>query len=140
MLIVIAVAVIVIAADQASKAFVLSRPWAVASNTGFLSVRRQLTRRGPLMCALAKPLLVGLWLASIVLAVALLQTGVIADNALNAACIGAALGGAGGNVADRLRREGIVDFIAIGPWPPFNLADAAIVVGVGLLFLSFVRT
>jgi signal peptidase II len=140
MLIVIAAAVIVIAADQASKAFVLSRPWAVASNTGFLSVRRQLTRRGPLMCALAKPLLVGLWLASIAIAVALLQAGVIADNALNAACIGAALGGAGSNVADRLRHEGIVDFIAIGPWPPFNLADAAIVVGVALLFFSFVKT
>ena len=37
-------------------------------------------------------------------------------------------------------REGIVDFIAIGPWPPFNLADAAIVMGVGLLFFSLVET
>lgn len=85
-------------------------------------------------------MLVGLWIASIVLAAVLVQTGAIAETALNAACIGAALGGAAGNIADRLRRGAIVDFIAIGRWPPFNLADAAIVAGIGLLVLSLVRT
>lgn len=139
MLIAIAVAVSVIAADQASKAFVLSRTWAANSNTGFLGIRKQLTRRGPLMLALARPTLVGLWIASAVIAAVLLQTGMIAETALNAACIGAALGGAASNVSDRLRREAIVDFIAIGRWPPFNLADAAIVMGVGLLFFSLVK-
>lgn len=139
MLIAIAVAVSVIAADQASKAFVLSRTWAANSNTGFLGIRKQLTRRGPLMLALARPTLVGLWIASAVIAAVLLQTGTIAETALNAACIGAALGGAASNVSDRLRREAIVDFIAIGRWPPFNLADAAIVMGVGLLFFSLVK-
>jgi signal peptidase II len=140
MLIAIAAAAIVIAADQASKAFVLSRSWTANSNAGgFLSVRKQLTRRGPLMLAVAKPALVGLWLASIALAAVLLQTGLIADDARNAAGIGAALGGAAGNIADRLRRGAIVDFIAVGRWPLFNLADAAIVAGVGLLVLSFVE-
>lgn len=140
MLIEIAAAVSVIAADQASKAFVLSRSWAAHSNTRFLHIRKQLTRSGPLMLALAKPLLMGLWLGSAAIAAVLLQTGIIVENALNAASIGAALGGAASNVADRLRRQAIVDFIAIGRWPPFNLADAAIVVGVGLLVLSFVKT
>ncbi len=140
MLIAIATAVSVIAADQASKALVLSLTWAADSNTGFLAIRRVLTRRGPLMCAVAKPTLVGLWLASAAIAAVLVQAGLIADNALNAACIGAALGGAAGNVADRLRRGAIVDFIVIGRWPPFNLADAAIVAGVGLLVLSLART
>lgn len=139
MLIAIAVAVSVIAADQASKAFVLSRTSAANSNTGFLGIRKQLTRRGPLMLALARPTLVGLWIASAVIAAVLLQTGMIAETASNAACIGAALGGAASNVSDRLRREAIVDFIAIGRWPPFNLADAAIVMGVGLLFFSLVK-
>jgi signal peptidase II len=92
------------------------------------------------MCAVAKPTLVGLWLASAAIAAVLVQAGLIADNALNAACLGAALGGAAGNVADRLRRGAIVDFIVIGRWPPFNLADAAIVAGVGLLVLSLART
>jgi len=140
MLIAMAVAVSVIAADQASKAFVLSRTWAANSNTGFLCIRKQLTRRGPLMLAVARPTLVGLWIASLAIAAVVLQTGMIADTASNAACIGGALGGAAGNVADRLRRGAIVDFIAIGRWPPFNLADAAIVVGVGLLFFSFITT
>jgi signal peptidase II len=139
MLIAIAVALSVIAADQASKAFVLS--WTLAnSNTEFLFIRTQLTRRGPLMLSLARPTLVGLWIVSAVIAAALLQTGIIAQNAVNAACVGAALGGAAGNVADRVRRGAIVDFIAIGRWPPFNLADAAIVVGVVLLVWSFVKT
>jgi signal peptidase II len=139
MLIAIAVAVGVIAADQASKAFVMSRARAENSSSRPLFIRKQLTKHGPLMLSLARPTLVGLWLASAVIAVVLLQTGLIAENALNAACIGAALGGAAGNVADRVRRGAIVDFIAIGRWPPFNLADAAIVVGVGLLVWSFVE-
>jgi len=140
MLIAIAAAVSVIAADQASKALVLSLSWAADSNTGFLAIRRVLTRRGPLMLAVAKSTLVGLWLASAAIAAILVQAGIIAETPLNAACIGAALGGAAGNVVDRLRRGAIVDFIAIGRWPPFNLADTAIVVGVGLLVLSLVKT
>ena len=139
MLIVIAAAVSVIAADQASKAFIMSRSWAADSNTGFLLIRRRLTRRGPLMLSLARPILVVFWIISAAIAVVLLQTGVIAQNIMNAACVGAALGGAAGNIVDRLRRGAIVDFIAIGRWPPFNLADAAIVVGVVLLVLSFAK-
>jgi signal peptidase II len=138
-LIATAVAVGVIAADQVSKALILSRTRAAGSHTGLFGIRKQLTRRGPLMLSLAMPMLVGLWLASATAAAVLLQTGIIAANALNAACIGAALGGAGANIADRLRRGAIVDFIVIGRWPPFNLADAAIVVGVGLLVLSFAK-
>lgn len=138
MLIAIAVAVSVIAADQASKVFVLSRSWAADSNARFLAVRKVLTRRGPPMLALASPTLVGLWIASAAIAAILLQTGIIAANALNAACVGAALGGAAGNITDRLRRGAIVDFIVVGRWPVFNLADVAIVAGVGLLVWSLV--
>ena len=92
MLIAIAVAVGVIAADQASKAFILSQTWATSSNTGFLAIRKQLTKRGPLMLALARRTLLGLWLASAAIAAILMQAGVIPDNPLNAACIGATQG------------------------------------------------
>ena len=48
-------------------------------------------------------------------------------------------GGALGNVADRLRHGAVTDFLdfhAAGHhWPAFNLADAAIFVGVALLLL-----
>jgi signal peptidase II len=83
---------------------------------------------------------VGLWIASIAIAAVLVRAGMIAENAVNAAAIGAALGGAAGNIADRLRHGAIVDFIAIGRWPLFNLADVAIVAGVGMLVLSLVET
>ena len=44
--------------------------------------------------------------------------------------LGAALGGAAGNLFDVLVRKGVVDYVELGPWPPFNLADVAIVLGV----------
>jgi signal peptidase II len=57
-----------------------------------------------------------------------------------AAAIGAVLGGAVGNVADRLRFGGVVDFIDVHVagwhWPAFNVADSAICVAVALLALD----
>jgi len=47
--------------------------------------------------------------------------------------LGLALGGATGNLADRVLRGAVADFIAVGAWPTFNLADAAMVTGVVLL-------
>jgi signal peptidase II len=40
------------------------------------------------------------------------------------------LGGAIGNLLDRIMQGHVTDFIDIGPWPVFNLADSAIVVGL----------
>lgn len=47
--------------------------------------------------------------------------------------LGLLVGGAAGNVIDRLSHGFVIDFIAIGPWPRFNVADSAITVGVLLL-------
>lgn len=49
--------------------------------------------------------------------------------------LGLILGGALGNLADRVRLGYVVDFIDLRWWPVFNLADSAIVVGVSLLAL-----
>jgi signal peptidase II len=50
------------------------------------------------------------------------------------------LAGIGGNVADRLRLGFVIDFIDVqfGGWhyPTFNIADAAICIGAGLLILD----
>ncbi len=43
---------------------------------------------------------------------------------------GLLLGGAVGNLCDRVRGAGVVDFIELPHWPAFNVADAAITVGV----------
>lgn len=47
--------------------------------------------------------------------------------------LGLQLGGAIGNLLDRIRYGHVVDFIDIGFWPIFNMADIAIVTGVGIL-------
>ncbi len=48
---------------------------------------------------------------------------------------GLLLGGAFGNILDRLRAGSVTDFVKLPlGWPPFNLADACITVGVLLLF------
>lgn len=46
---------------------------------------------------------------------------------------GMLLGGALGNLADRLREGAVIDFIDPVAWPAFNLADAFVVVGVAVL-------
>lgn len=52
--------------------------------------------------------------------------------------VGLVLGGSVSNLVDRLRYGYVTDFLDLDYWPAFNLADTFIVVGVGLLFLSFV--
>jgi signal peptidase II len=47
--------------------------------------------------------------------------------------VGLLLGGALGNLVDRAREGAVVDFIDPIFWPAFNLADAAIVIGVLVL-------
>lgn len=53
--------------------------------------------------------------------------------------VGLLAGGAIGNLADRVRVDAVTDFIAVGSWPPFNLADIAITVGVVLLVFLYLR-
>ena len=47
--------------------------------------------------------------------------------------VGLQLGGALGNLIDRVRLGEVVDFIDVGWWPVFNLADSSIVVGIATL-------
>ncbi|HEB56174.1 MAG TPA: lipoprotein signal peptidase [Gammaproteobacteria bacterium] len=65
------------------------------------------------------------------------------DQHLQAAALSLVLGGALGNVIDRLLLGHVVDFIQIyydrWYWPAFNIADSAITLGVGLLILDTLR-
>lgn len=47
--------------------------------------------------------------------------------------LGLQLGGAVGNIVDRIHQGYVVDFIAVKSFPVFNLADSCIVIGVCLL-------
>lgn len=59
---------------------------------------------------------------------------------LAAVGLGLIIGGAGGNVVDRLRYAAVVDFLDFHAgkwhWPAFNAADSAICIGVAVLALS----
>lgn len=50
------------------------------------------------------------------------------------------VGGAVGNLIDRLRFGQVIDFFDFRVWPVFNMADIGIVIGVGILFLELFKT
>ena len=54
--------------------------------------------------------------------------------------LGLVIGGSVANLIDRVRLGHVTDFLDFLYWPAFNLADTFIVVGVGLLFASFVAS
>jgi signal peptidase II len=88
------------------------------------------------------PLLIGFSVAVIALLIWLLATG-RAGAKLGECGIALILGGAVGNVFDRLVRRSVTDFIDfhIGSyhWYTFNLADSAIVIGALLVILELFR-
>lgn len=53
--------------------------------------------------------------------------------------LGMVMGGALGNLVDRLTTGAVTDFLDFRVWPVFNLADSAIVVGVGIIIWWFWR-
>lgn len=50
--------------------------------------------------------------------------------------MGMQVAGAAGNLIDRLMHQEVTDFISVGTFPVFNVADASITVGVGVLLLG----
>jgi signal peptidase II len=52
--------------------------------------------------------------------------------------LGLQLGGAIGNLTDRVRMGHVTDFIDVGAWPAFNVADSSIVIGVAVILTFFV--
>ena len=54
--------------------------------------------------------------------------------------LGLQLGGAFGNLLDRVRLGHVTDWVDVGPWPVFNVADACIVTGLVLLAWMFIMS
>jgi signal peptidase II len=131
---------IVLAADQAAKAVVEARlvpgedvdvlgplgltlshnrgvAFGLAGGTGTPLVLVSLAALGVVAYLFARnPARPGMWVA----------TGLLA-------------GGAIGNLVDRIRVGAVTDYVDVLSWPPFNLADVAISVGVLLLVLLYLR-
>jgi signal peptidase II len=129
--------VLAFALDQATKALVLAQlEERQAIVLGRLVIRR-LIKRPAAAGFLGRPRqLLTLWAAEVILIVALFHFGPFAPNATAQVAVAAALGGAGGNVCDRLWHGGVVDFLDLRFWPVFNLGDAAIVIGVTVSILQ----
>jgi signal peptidase II len=53
--------------------------------------------------------------------------------------VGLLAGGALGNLVDRVRADAVTDYVDFLSWPPFNLADVAVTLGVVILALSYLR-
>lgn len=50
--------------------------------------------------------------------------------------MGMQLGGAVGNLIDRIQIGHVTDFISVGTFPVFNIADSSITIGVGILLIG----
>ena len=55
---------------------------------------------------------------------------------LSVLSLGMIMGGIFGNLMDRVIYHSVIDYLAFGTFPVFNLADIGITVGVGLLIIS----
>jgi signal peptidase II len=140
------VAVVVVAADQ------LTKWWAIeALADGPVAVVGSLRFRLIFNEASAFSIGGGSWwgpivtVAGLVIIAGLLWFLRSSTGRLSAVAVGLVIGGAVGNLIDRAARSdrgfmggGVVDFVDLGWWPVFNVADAAVVIGVILLLvLSF---
>ena len=102
---------------------------------GPVAIRSVINRQGSGGVLTGNTALLILWTIEASLLLVLVQFWLFRNVAAQVA-LGAALGGAAGNLIDRLCRGGVVDFIDLRIWPVFNLADSAIVAGALLAAIS----
>jgi signal peptidase II len=79
-----------------------------------------------------------LWGAALSLILFIMKQGDFFRAPAAQAGLGAALGGSGSNLYDRIRHGAVTDFLDLGWWPTFNVADVAITVGA-LVAVGFLR-
>lgn len=135
------IALIVLIADQASKAWVIEN---IPLNTTYeifpplkdIFVLTYITNSGAAFGMFPQLSLVFTFVALIVSCVIVwYYRSIPAGQWLVRVSLGLQLGGAIGNLIDRLRFGAVTDLLYIRYVPVFNIADAAIVTGVGLLML-----
>ena len=144
----LALAVAVVVADQAIKAwiltglnlpqlvslkvmgpFYLTMVWNPGVSFGFLQAQHDLVRWALAAFSIAVAIMLAVWVRR-------------SERPLFATAVGMVMGGAVGNVIDRIRFGAVADFVDVSrlhfPWV-FNLADSAITIGICLLLLDMLR-
>lgn len=142
-MLVVLTALAVVALDRWTKAWVLSRFQVHESMPAVPGVVRwtYVQNRGAAFGLLQDQILLFVAVALVVIAVIVYWTPRLPGRARAVrVALGLQLGGALGNLVDRLRWGYVVDFIDLDFWPlhrfpVFNVADAAIVTGTALLVL-----
>jgi len=140
------IALLVIAADQGSKVLAVARLRPGVPVRALGSIMYWTLQRNP---GAAFSLFTRFpWLFTILafgIAIGIIARSNRTRDGLHAAALGLVLGGAVGNLVDRIVREPaifrghVVDFIDFRVWPVFNVADACIVSGALLLVLATSR-
>jgi len=139
----VAVAGVVIAADQLTKNWAVSRLADGSEIHIVWTLRLKLTVNAGMAFSRGGSVGPVIGLVALAVAACLPVMAAHADRKLTVAAFGLVTGGALGNVIDRAFRSGsgflggrVIDFVDLQWWPVFNVADASIVVGGVLLVLS----
>jgi len=132
------VALIVVALDQVSKYFIRANQDILPiPEEGFFRITYS-TNEGIVFGLFAnQAFLITLTAIVGVAAILIYSRYPLANRVLVRVALGLLLGGAVGNLIDRIRLGEVVDFIDVGAWPVFNIADSAVVVGVILIIYYF---
>lgn len=141
-LLLLALATCVVALDQTSKAWAQARlsPGEVVPVLGQLLQLRLVYNSGAAF-GLASGMTIVFPLVALIVVVVIARSASRLANSAWAVALGLLLGGAVGNLCDRLLRPPsvgrghVVDFLALPHWPVFNVADMAIVSSACLIVL-----
>ena len=134
-------AVVVVALDQLTKSWAVDR---LSDGDVHIvgPIDLSLTYNSGAAFSLGPGLTPFLIAAGVVLLAVLIGMTRSVENTPTAVALGVLIGGACGNLADRLFRDhdgAVVDFVDVGWWPVFNVADAALVCG-GICLVLFGAT
>ncbi|WP_161600645.1 signal peptidase II [Mycolicibacterium hodleri] len=129
---IVILALLIVVSDWLTKEFAVRKLAGRRGSLRLVTAGRPVLRRPK-----SPPGLVVWWVLGVACAItALACAPALREDWLLTAGVAAALAGAAGNLADGLIRGAVVDFVAIGHWPAFNLADVAIVGGAAVAGLS----
>ncbi|MCK4362831.1 MAG: signal peptidase II [Dehalococcoidia bacterium] len=133
------VALIVVALDQVSKFFIRANMTLGQSipEEGFFRITYGTNTGGVFGLFANQAFLITLTAIVGVAAILVYSRYPLFNRVLVRIALGLLLGGAVGNLIDRIRFGEVVDFIDVGAWPVFNIADSAVVVGVILIIYYF---
>ncbi len=138
------VAAAVIALDQITKVLVrqnlaLGASWAPIPAIGEYLRFLYWQNRGAAFGTLqnAGPILAVVRIAIAIFIIVFYQKAEIRDTLMKVA-LSLMLGGAVGNLIDQFSLGFVTDFIAVGRFPIFNVADSAVTIGVGLMLLDMI--